>query len=31
VTSQGDTMERAPANLEEALEFYFEDEVLSEE
>lgn len=30
-TSQGETMEGAVANLKEALEFYFEDEVLPEE
>ena len=30
VTSQGDTVEQALTNLKEALELYFEDEVLPE-
>jgi predicted RNase H-like HicB family nuclease len=30
VTSQGETVEQALANLKEALELYFEDEVLPE-
>ena len=28
VSSQGETVEQAPANLREALELYFEDEPL---
>jgi predicted RNase H-like HicB family nuclease len=31
VTSQGETVETALANLKEALELYFEDEALPEE
>ena len=31
VTSQGETVEEALANLKEALEFYFEDEALPED